>query len=68
MTVLHTGSTKKFASGWENVFSGHSGRTAKPTAKPAAKKAAATAKTTSGTKRSAAAGKKQPKVKSVKRG
>lgn len=43
MTVLHTGATKKFVAGWENVFSGKGKKTTtaaiKPTAKtPAAKK------------------------------
>lgn len=54
MTVLHTGSTKKFATGWENVFSDRGERTAKPSTKPMAKK-------------KAAGGKKQSTAKTGKR-
>jgi hypothetical protein len=35
MTVLNTGSTKKFAAGWEGIFSGGKKKAAK---KPAVKK------------------------------
>ena len=50
MTVLHTGSTKKFVSGWEAIFSGRkSGRASvaktalKPTKRSAPKKPKAAA-------------------------
>jgi len=52
MTVLHSGSTKKFASGWENVFSGQTGRAGKSSPKPSTKKAAG--KKSAGKKQSAA--------------
>lgn len=42
MTILNTGSTKKFAAGWENIFTGK--KKAASAAKPAAKKKAATSK------------------------
>lgn len=35
MTVLNTGSTKKFAAGWDNIFTG---KKKSATTKPAAKK------------------------------
>lgn len=38
MTILNTGSTKKFAAGWETIFKGGKTKTTKK--KPAAKKAA----------------------------
>ena len=37
MTVLHTGSTKKFAKGWEEVFK-KGAKKAKPVTKKAVKK------------------------------
>lgn len=62
MTVLHTGSTKKFASGWENIFSGKRGRGAELAASPAGKKSSASkasrSKRTSGA-RKRTAGKKR---------
>lgn len=55
MTVLHTGSTKKFAAGWDDIFASRKGKSAatKPKAsaakktvkkKPVGKKSAARAK------------------------
>lgn len=41
MTVLHTGSTKKFSSNWESIF----GKGSKKAAAKPAKKAASAAKT-----------------------
>ena len=39
MTVLHTGSTKKFSAGWDGIFSKGKSSSAKPkTAKKGAKK------------------------------
>lgn len=34
MTVLHTGSTKAYASGWEGIFRKSSSKQAKPAAAP----------------------------------
>ena len=67
MTVLHSGSTKKFASGWENVFSGQTGRAGKSSPKPSTKKAGgkkAAGKKAAGKK---SAGKKQSAAKKSKR-
>lgn len=45
MTVLHTGSTKKFAAGWEDIFKKGKSASSKPkAAKKGAKKASAPAK------------------------
>ena len=41
MTILNTGSTKKFAAGWENIFTGKKKTAAE---KPAAKKKTAKSK------------------------
>ncbi len=40
MTVLHTGATKKFVAGWENIFSAKGKKPAATPNKPAAKKKA----------------------------
>lgn len=38
MTVLHTGATKKYVAGWENIFSGKGKKPAETAKKPAAAK------------------------------
>jgi hypothetical protein len=68
MTVLHTGSTKKFASGWEKVFVTRRERAPSPSAPTAAKKASASTKPSAAKKRTSHAGKKRPAGKSNKRG
>ena len=59
MTVLHTGSTKKFVSGWENIFAG------KSKAKPAVAKQSAKKKSSASKKQAAnkGRGKKSARAK-----
>lgn len=49
--TVHTGSSKKFASGWERVFGGSGSGSAKQSVKPAAKKKNASGKPGKGKKK-----------------
>jgi len=44
MTILHSGTTKKYSENWDNVFSGKSKSTKKAQPKKSAKKAVTPAK------------------------
>jgi len=57
VTVLHTGSTKKFATGWDGIFGSAKRKSA--TAKPQATAAKKTAKKKSSGKKSTARAKKK---------
>jgi hypothetical protein len=50
MTVLHTGATKKFVAGWENIFAGKGKKTAVAAETSVDKKKAAKKKAPAGKK------------------